>query len=267
MKNVPPRRGSFTDNNPKAEGALVTVTFAGIEDPSAADTAAGFTYSYDFDGDGVFEVTGTSPQATHAWNDNGVFIVTGRVTDKDGGYADYTTDVEVYNVAPTATLASVGAAVEGSAVTLSLQNASDVSSADMAAGLTYSFDLNNDGVYEVVGSQSSVSYAFKNDGSYTVRARVSDKDGGHSDYTTVVNVANAAPVVTVVTNSASTFGAAKAGSSVSLNTTYSDAGVLDKHTVRWTGATARPAPWRAWTRTARASPPARTCTPRAASTP
>jgi hypothetical protein len=231
VKNVPPRRGSFTDNNPKAEGTVVTVSFAGVEDPSSADTAAGFTYSYVFDGDGVFEVTGTSPQATHAFNDNGVFIVTGRVTDKDGGYADYTTDVEVYNVAPTATLTGAGTVVEGSGVTLSLDNASDASSADLAAGLTYSFDLNNDGVFDVVGSQPSVTHVFKNDGSYTVVARVTDKDGGYSDYTAVVNVTNAAPVVSALTNSASAFGAARAGSTVSLSTSYTDAGVLDKHTV------------------------------------
>jgi PKD repeat protein len=229
VKNVPPRNGHFVDNNPIAEGSLVTVSFGGQDDPSAADTAAGFTYSYDFDGDGVFEVVGRSASATHAFNDNGVYVVRGRVTDKDGGYTDYTTDVEVYNVAPTAVGLSAGLAVEGSAVSLRLDGVSDPSSVDRAAGLTYSFDLNNDGVFDVTGSRNAVSTVFKNDGVYTVRARVSDKDGGYTDYTTSVMVSNAAPVITGVTNSAGFVGAASAGSAVTVGASFADAGVLDTH--------------------------------------
>ena len=35
------------------EGATATVAFSAQADPSAADTAAGFTYEYDLDGDGT----------------------------------------------------------------------------------------------------------------------------------------------------------------------------------------------------------------------
>lgn len=229
VKNVPPKRGWFVDNNPIAEGSLVTVSFEGQEDPSGADTAAGFTYSFDFDGDGVFEISGSSPSATHAYLDNGVFAVTGRVNDKDGGYTDYVTDVEVYNVAPTATVTAANA-VEGSNVVVRLDGVSDPSAADRAAGMTYRFDLDNDGVYEVVGSSPSASRLFKQDGTYTVHARVTDKDGGSTDYTTSVVVANAAPVVTGFGNTASTLGRAEAGSVVSFNASFTDAGVLDRHT-------------------------------------
>ena len=229
VHNVAPHAGSFTDNNPVAEGSLVTISFGGQHDPSAADTAAGFTYSYDFNGDGVFEVTGRSASATHAFNDNGVYTVRGRVTDKDGGYTDYATDVEVYNVAPTAVGLSGGTAVEGSAVSIRLDGVADPSSADLAAGLVYSFDLNNDGVFDVTGSRNAVNHVFKNDGVYTVRARVSDKDGGFHDYTTSVMVSNAAPVITGVTNSAGYVGAAAAGTAVTVGASFTDAGVLDAH--------------------------------------
>ena len=232
VRNVPPRWGRFTDNNPIAEGSAVTVSFDGLEDPSMADTAAGFTYSYDFDGDGVFEVSGRSASATHVFGDNGVYTVTGRVTDKDGGYTDYTTDVEVYNVDPTAGgLAVAGATTEGSTVTFSLGGASDVSAADLAAGLTYSFDLDNDGTFDVVGSSPTVSRLFLNDGTHTVRARVTDKDGGYSDHTATVVISNVAPVVTGLVNPAATLGNATAGSNVSLDLSFTDAGVLDSHTV------------------------------------
>src|SRR5205085_10822196 len=144
VKNVAPRSPHFWDNNPKAEGSVVTVGFDTVTDPSGADTAAGFTYSYDFNNDGVYEVTSTSPTATATFGDNGVYWVRGRVTDKDGDFTEYTTDVEVYNVAPTANLVGATAAVEGSSLAFRLEGAADPSAADLAAGLTYSFDLNGD---------------------------------------------------------------------------------------------------------------------------
>ena len=39
------------------------MSFAGATDPSAGDTAAGLTYSFDFDNDGVFDVTEPVPTA------------------------------------------------------------------------------------------------------------------------------------------------------------------------------------------------------------
>ena len=230
VNNVAPGLGSFTDNNPVAEGSLVALTFGGMTDPSGADTAAGFTYSYDFNNDGTFDLVSRSASATHRYGDNGTYTVRGRVTDKDGGYTEYLTDVEVYNVAPTATLGTMGGAVEGSLVTIGLNGATDASAADVAAGLTYSFDLDNDGVYEVSGPGSTVTKHVANDGSFVIRGRVTDKDGGHSDYTATINVANAAPVVSSFTSSASTFGSAEAGDRVSVSGSFTDAGVLDHHT-------------------------------------
>jgi PKD repeat protein len=230
VKNVAPKSPRFWDNNPKAEGTVVTVGFDAVSDPSLADTAAGFTYSYDFDNDGVFEVTSTSPTATHTFGDNGVYWVRGRVTDKDGGYEEYTTDVEVYNVAPTATLVTSGTMLEGSAVTVRLEGVADPSAADLAAGMTYSFDLDNDGVFEVSGSSPAVTRAFANDGSYLVRARVTDKDGGSTTYSSVIKVLNAAPTLSSFTTTAATIGSAKQGSVVSVSGSFADPGVLDTHT-------------------------------------
>lgn len=230
VRNVAPRNGRFKDNNPTAEGQSVTVWFEGQDDPSNADTAAGFTYSFDFDGDGVYELSGRSPSATHAFGDNGVYVVHGRVTDKDGGYTEYTTDVEVYNVAPVAAyLSATGSMVEGGTVTLRLVSQTDVP-ADMTAGLTYSFDVNNDGVFEVTGRSPSLSRVFANDGSYTLRARVTDKDGGFSDYTTTVVVANAAPLLSGVTSSAAALGSAVEGTNVTVSGSFTDPGALDRHT-------------------------------------
>jgi PKD repeat protein len=231
VANVAPHHGAFLDNNAILEGSPVTVWFEGQDDPSNADTAAGFTYSYDFNNDGVFEVSGRTASATHVFSDNGVFTVRGRVTDKDGGSTDYATDVEVANVAPKAVgLSAGGTLVEGNYLTVRLDGVSDPSDADRAAGFTYSFDLDNDGVFETAGLSSSTTVLVKQDGLYTVRARVTDKDGGYTDYVASAMVANSAPVITSVSNSAGSVGQAAVGSSVLVSAAFSDAGVLDTHT-------------------------------------
>jgi hypothetical protein len=175
-------------------------------------------------------LTTSSPTATVTFNDNGVYVVRGRVTDKDGGYEEYTTDVEVYNVAPTARLVTSGTMLEGSAVTVRLEGVADPSAADLAAGMTYSFDMDNDGVFEVSGSSPTLTRAFANEGSYLVRARVTDKDGGSTTYCQVIKVLNAAPTLSGLTTTASTIGSAKQGSVVSLTGSFADPGVLDTHT-------------------------------------
>jgi hypothetical protein len=132
---------------------------------------------------------------------------------------------------------------EGGAVTVRLEGAADASSVDTAAGFTYSFDLDNDGVYEVTGTSPSVSKAYAQDGTYTVRGRITDKDGGHSDYTTSVVVKNVAPTLFTFANNASTLGVAQQGSRVVATGTFSDAGVLDRHTavIDWGDGTTSPA--------------------------
>ena len=58
INNVAPTATVVTNGGPVNEGSPATVSFTGQSDPSAADTAAGFTYSYDFDNDGTFELSG-----------------------------------------------------------------------------------------------------------------------------------------------------------------------------------------------------------------
>ena len=62
-----------------------------------------------------------------------------RIIDKDGGFSEYTTDVTVNNVAPTATLGNNGPVNEGSSATVSFTSPSDPSSADTTAGFHYAF--------------------------------------------------------------------------------------------------------------------------------
>jgi hypothetical protein len=89
----------------------------------------------------------------------------------------------VVNVAPTADgLAATSPINEGDSSSLSLTNPTDVSSVD-AASLRYSFACDGlvsslAGSYATASTTSAASCPFADDGSYTIKGRVYDKDGG-----------------------------------------------------------------------------------------
>jgi hypothetical protein len=99
---------TLSNSGPVDEGATGSVTFADASDPSAGDTAAGFTYSFDFDNDGVFEIidaataTAVVP-ASYLADGPAARTVAGRISDKDGGFYLTTTEITVNNVAPIVT--------------------------------------------------------------------------------------------------------------------------------------------------------------------
>ena len=92
VKNVAPT-GTF--DAPAAALALnaFTLSLTGVTDPSAADTAQGFTYAFDCgSGLGAF---GSASTATCTAADTGTVHVRGAVQDKDGGVTVYDADVTV----------------------------------------------------------------------------------------------------------------------------------------------------------------------------
>src|SRR5204862_519650 len=105
---------------------------------------------------------------------------------------EYTTTVLVTNVAPTATLSNNGPVAEGSSATISFSNQSDPSQADRTAGFHYAYDCANGSLAGATYANSSPSASagctYDDNGSYTVRARILDKDGGFTEYTTTVTV-------------------------------------------------------------------------------
>src|SRR5262249_58263690 len=101
--------------------------------------------------------------------------------------------VTVNNVAPTASLSNNGPVNLNAPVTISFSGQADVSAPDQAAGFKYSYDFDNNGTWDQVDvTTASASTTFATSGSKTVKARIKDKDGGFTDYTTVVTV-NGAP--------------------------------------------------------------------------
>jgi Domain of unknown function (DUF4114)/PKD domain len=98
-----PPTAAFTGTDTVVGGSS-TVSFANPESLSAALTRVGFTYSYDFDNDNVFEVVNSAdpsaavPAALLAHG--GTRTIHGRISDAAGGASDYVTEIVVADVAP-----------------------------------------------------------------------------------------------------------------------------------------------------------------------
>jgi PKD domain len=192
VENAAPT-GELANDGPIGEGASATISWSGQSDPSPADSAAGFTYRYACDGVTLGPETSNSTTTCSFDDGPGTYSVLARIADADGGFTDRTTDVAVLNAPPSATLGNDGPVAEGSAATISFSGQADPSSADTAAGFTYRYAC--EGV--TLGAptyDTSAACAFDDGpGTYTVLARITDKDGGFTDLTTTVSVTNVAP--------------------------------------------------------------------------
>ncbi len=240
-----------------AGGPYATVEGVGLtlDGSGSSDTDVGDVLTYDWTVNGNALPSTTSNMATLTWSDlqalgidDGTmagtsFTVSLIVTDDKGAFNSASdpdsTTLTLTNTAPTATLANDGPVDEGSSADVTLSGASDPSNGDLAAGLRYSYDLDNNGSFDdgagdgtYAGALSSASYTVPatilrdGDSLVTVTARVLDDDGGYTDHTTVVTVRNVAPVV-----DAGASQTISEGSTLTLDpATFTDAGVDDTHT-------------------------------------
>ncbi len=213
----------LSNNGPKDEGSIVTVSFSGQYDPGTLDT---FVYSFDWNNDGIYEIVDqVGASAQYTWFDNGLYTVKAKIKNEEGGYNEYTTVVTVNNVPPTATLNNNGPINEGSPATITVSNQYDPGTSDT---FTYSFDWNNDGIYDIVDQVSaSAQYTWFDNGLYTVKAKIKDKDGGYNEYTTNVIVNNVPP--TIVSMTGPPTDPVRIGNAIYLLGVFTDPGVLDSH--------------------------------------
>jgi Ca2+-binding RTX toxin-like protein len=94
--NVPPS-GTLTANLSTVDvGQDMILTFTDVTDPSPVDVSSGFTYAFDCNGDGNFDIIdGLSPSFTCPYPEAGTYFARGRVQDKDGGFSDYSVEIIV----------------------------------------------------------------------------------------------------------------------------------------------------------------------------
>jgi hypothetical protein len=170
--------GSYT----VVEGGSVLLSSSGSSDLDGSIV----TYEWDFDYAGTFTVDANGPSPTFSAGDldgPSTLTVALRVTDNEGLTSIATATVVITNANPTATFSYSDAVVRS----VSFSNPNDPSAADRAAGFKYSYDFNNDGVFEVVDSPTSsetvpAEFFDKVTQNLTVIGRISDKDGGFTEY-------------------------------------------------------------------------------------
>ena len=152
--NTPPTAnagGPYT----ATEGSSLTLSGSGTDANGDA-----LTYSWDVNGDGTYgDATGASPTLNRAARDAlgindgpATFNVRVRVSDGKDTTTSAATSLSVPNAVPDATVTNGGPVNEGSTGTVSFTNVTDGSAADTAAGFRYAYDFNNDGTYEVGGT-------------------------------------------------------------------------------------------------------------------
>ena len=159
---------------------------------------------------GAVTKSGTNASGTWSWSfgttDGPDQSQTVTITANDGTTSTSTTfSLTVNNVAPTATFPATRTVDEGSSSSFAFTSPSDPSSADTTAGFHYAFDCTGASLatatYAGSGTSASASCSFGDGpGSQTVRARIIDKDGGFTEYTTAVTITNVAPTATFTNN-------------------------------------------------------------------
>jgi len=191
--NEAPEIADVNVNSPVDEGEIVdiSVVAADLGDDS-------LLYAFDFDGDGDFELEQASPDATFSLPDEGVHSIGIRVRDDDGAADALNVEVVARNVNPTALIQGLNVAREGQALNL-VCDGRDQGIADI---LSYDWDLDGDGEFEVLGGHAVQSPAFEQQGTLTVRCRVSDGDGGVAIAEHEVIVSNEIPTLRLETDQA-----------------------------------------------------------------
>ncbi len=189
------------------EGQTATISLTAgsiLQQDGVADTNAGFRYAFDCNGGPLGAATyansGTASSQTCTYDDNGTKTVRTRIIDKDGGFNEYTRDIAVNNVRPTATFNAPASVNQGDNFTISLANVSDPG----ADTHYYAFDCDNGAGYVSVFDPSKACSALDKP-TMTVKGEVTDDDGGLYEDGKTITVNNVNPTGTVkINNNAAT---------------------------------------------------------------
>lgn len=169
------------------EGTSITFDASGSYDPDGSIVQ----YEWDFQNDGTYDQTTTNPTINYTFNDDFNGQVKLRVTDNEYESSTATQTVVVSNVAPTA---EAGGPYSGEKNALIQLNGSSTDPGNDTP--VYSWDLDDDGIFETQGQSPQVT--FSTGGTHVVTLKVTDGDGGEDTDDANVVISNEPPVVTQI---------------------------------------------------------------------
>ncbi len=221
IRNHPPVADA---NGPYVVGEGTTFRLDGT---GSTDDWGIVSYEWDLDYDGTtFDVdtTGQQPQMTFS-DDFAARTIALRVTDTDGVPDVQPSSLEVTNVAPTVVIfASLQPVLEGTPVTMT-SSMVDPGSADTH---TYGWVVERNGAFYTAMSGADLAFTPEDNGTYTATLTVTDDDDGVGTNEVFFAVTNAAPVITEINLNRPVV---ELGEELVVTGTFTDAGVLDTHTV------------------------------------
>jgi PKD domain len=170
-----------------AEGDVVFVS-ADVVDPGIIDSP--FAYAWTITKDGLFYGSSTEEIYEFVPADDGVYVLSLTVTDKDGAAGTDSVTITLNNTPPEVQILGVPTGVrEGAAIGL-LADAWDPGEDDV---LSYSWTVTRDGSPFTSGSGPSIEFTADDNGNYVVNVTVTDGDGGSDTDTQTFTVENAPP--------------------------------------------------------------------------
>ena len=150
-------------------------------------------FRWDLDDDGSWDVETLNATLEHIWTMPGTYKVTVEVWDEDGSSDVATTFAEVTDVAPVADAGGPYEVVEGKTLVL----LGDASYEPGDHIISYLWDLNGDGQYEVEGTDDRAQASWGVAGTHVVTLSVVDTEGTTDSVSVNVTILDLDPVFTL----------------------------------------------------------------------
>lgn len=167
---------TFSYPEPIEEGTPFQLDVLNFEEDAAL---VPYTYEWDLDGDGVYDVTQETASYTHMYPQNGEYTVTLRITDLSGISGENTQTITVLNTPPYDPQITAESTIDQGETLTVTGSASDLGT-DI---LTYTWDIDGE-----TYTGESVSVSFDIPGSKTITLTVTDQDGGTVQVNDIINV-------------------------------------------------------------------------------
>jgi PKD repeat protein len=147
-------------------------------------------YEWDWNNDGMYEESHSSPTATYSWSQVGTYPVTLQVTDNESLTDTVTKEITVINAPPNADFTwTPQNPSHGQVITFDASASSDPD----GVIIWYQWDWNNDGVYEENQPGPTTTHLWTNVGSYLIKLQVTDDDGAIDSTTKTITIINLPP--------------------------------------------------------------------------